>query len=140
MHETSRWVRRAAAWGLLSGLTACSGADASVRGSSDAPGASVESADVAAAAAAIAAPSCRNGKDGVFQGDVYSGEEFGGIVDLTGITEITGSAYLSTRPEVLATATCLRRVDGDFNLQRESSNQDVTNLHGLESLERVDGS
>jgi hypothetical protein len=140
MQEWNGWFRWVIGAGILGGLTACSGADADPEASNDVSASSVEVPEVAVTAAALKAPTCLKGSAGVIQGDVSSGEEYGGIVDLTGITEITGSAYLSTRPEILATAACLKRVGGDLYALREFANQDgVTNLHGLENLERVDG-
>ena len=57
---------------------------------------------------------CRRGQDGVLTGDYASGDEFGGVLDLSGVTEITGTLVLSATPAVLATTSCLRRVGGDL--------------------------
>ena len=71
---------------------------------------------------------------------MISGTEMGGIVDLTGVTRITGSLYIASTPDALASATCLVRVDGDVYVTRESSYQDPTDLRGLEQLASVGGS
>jgi hypothetical protein len=83
---------------------------------------------------------CRRGQDGVLTGDYASGDEFGGVLDLSGVTEITGTLVLSASPAVLATTSCLRRVGGDLIVLRELTDQNPTTLRGLEQLASVGGS